>query len=100
MMGRTFLSMADSLLFSRHFEEKAEALEEVQRQLQGQVEDLEEKSDNLRKQQLMESEAKSKLREETSRLTAENMVCVDKSVGVLHLSPRKSRTNFTFLPGL
>ena len=99
-MGRTFLSLADFLLLCRHFEEKAEALEEVKRQLQGRVEDLEEENDHLRRQQLMESEAKSKLREETSRLTAENMVRVDKSVWVLHLSTRKSIKNFTLLPGL
>ncbi|KAG7245476.1 hypothetical protein INR49_010927 [Caranx melampygus] len=57
----------------RHFEEKAEELEEVRRELLGRVEELEEENDHLKRLQLMQSEAKSKLREETSRLTAENM---------------------------
>lgn len=61
----------------RHFEEKAEELEELKRELQGRVEELEEENDLSKKQLLMESEAKSKLRQETSRLTAENMVCVE-----------------------
>ncbi|XP_041794288.1 unconventional myosin-Vc isoform X1 [Chelmon rostratus] len=57
----------------RHFEEKVEELEELKRELLGQIEELEEETDHLKRQQLMESEAKSKLRQETSRLTAENM---------------------------
>uniref|UniRef100_A0A3Q3KRB3 Myosin VC n=1 Tax=Mastacembelus armatus TaxID=205130 RepID=A0A3Q3KRB3_9TELE len=57
----------------RHFEEKAEELEEVKRELQSQVEELEEENDHLKRLQQIESEAKSKLRQETSRLTAENM---------------------------
>uniref|UniRef100_A0A669F4F5 Myosin VC n=1 Tax=Oreochromis niloticus TaxID=8128 RepID=A0A669F4F5_ORENI len=57
----------------RYFEEKAEELEEAKRELQGRVEELEEENDHLKRQQLMENEVKSKLREETSRLTAENM---------------------------
>lgn len=61
--------------FFRHFEEKVEELEELKRELLGQIEELEEENDHLKRQQLMESEAKSKLRQETSRLTAENMVC-------------------------
>lgn len=62
------------MLLYRHFEEKAEELEEVKRELLGRVEELEEENDHLKRLQLMQSEAKSKLREETSRLTAENMV--------------------------
>lgn len=38
--------------------------------------DLQEENEQLQKAQLSESEAKNKLRQETSRLTAENMVCV------------------------
>uniref|UniRef100_A0A3P8P4V1 Myosin VC n=1 Tax=Astatotilapia calliptera TaxID=8154 RepID=A0A3P8P4V1_ASTCA len=53
--------------------EKAEELEGEKRELQGRVEELEEENDHLKRQQLMENEVKSKLREETSRLTAENM---------------------------
>lgn len=66
------------MLHFRYFEEKAEELEEVKRELQGQIEELEEENDHLKRQQLMESEAKSKLRQETSRLTAENMVRVER----------------------
>lgn len=61
-------------VFFRYFEEKAEELEGEKRELQGRVEELEEENDHLKRQQLMENEVKSKLREETSRLTAENMV--------------------------
>nr|XP_020476628.1 unconventional myosin-Vc isoform X2 [Monopterus albus] len=57
----------------RLFEGKAEELEEIRRDLQDRVEELEEENDHLKRQQLMESEAKRKLRQETSRLTAENM---------------------------
>lgn len=64
------------MLLFRHFEEKSEELEELKRELQGQVEELKEENDHLKRHQQMESEAKSKLRQETSRLTAENMVCV------------------------
>uniref|UniRef100_A0A671VMH3 Myosin VC n=1 Tax=Sparus aurata TaxID=8175 RepID=A0A671VMH3_SPAAU len=53
--------------------EKAEELEELKGELQGQIEELEEESDHLKRQQLMDSEAKIKLRQEISRLTAENM---------------------------
>lgn len=61
--------------FFSYSEEKAEELEDAKRELQGRVEELEEENDHLKRQQLMENEAKKKLREETSRLTAENMVC-------------------------
>ncbi|XP_037624073.1 unconventional myosin-Vc [Sebastes umbrosus] len=57
----------------RHFEQKAEELEELKGELEGTVEELGEEKDHLKRQLLMESEAKIKLREETSRLTAENM---------------------------
>lgn len=58
------------------FEEKANKLEEAKMELQGRIEELEEETDHLKRQQLMEGEVKRKLREETSRLTAENMVCL------------------------
>lgn len=51
-------------------------MEELKTELQGQVEELEEENDHLKRQHLMASEAKIKLRQETSQLTAENMVCV------------------------
>ncbi|KAM9753749.1 unconventional myosin-Vc [Menidia menidia] len=57
----------------RCFEEKATELEEAKGELQARVEELEEENDHLKRQQLMEGEARRKLREETSRLTAENM---------------------------
>lgn len=47
--------------------------------------DLQEENEQLQKAQLSESEAKNKLRQETSRLTAENMVCVcERSRSRLH----------------
>lgn len=52
-------------------------LEELKRDLQGKVEELQEENDHLRRQNMMESEAKSRLRQEASQLTADNMVCVD-----------------------
>ncbi|XP_013869026.1 unconventional myosin-Vc [Austrofundulus limnaeus] len=55
------------------FEEKANKLEEAKMELQGRIEELEEETDHLNRQQLLEGEVKRKLREETSRLTAENM---------------------------
>lgn len=70
------MSHSDFWCFFRHFEEKAEELEELKRELQCRVEDLEEENNHLKRQQLMENEAKIKLTQETSRLTAENMVCV------------------------
>lgn len=58
----------------RVFEERARELEEAKEELQGRIKELEEEKDHLRRQQLMEGEVKGKLREEMSRLTAENMV--------------------------
>ncbi|XP_068595561.1 unconventional myosin-Vc [Brachionichthys hirsutus] len=58
---------------SRHREEKVEELEKSKRSLQSQVEELEEENDRLKRQQLMEDEAKSKLTQESSLLTAEIM---------------------------
>ncbi|KAF6738864.1 Unconventional myosin-Vc [Oryzias melastigma] len=57
----------------RYFEEKTKELEDAKMELEDRVEELEEENDHLKKQQLMENEAKRKLREETSILTAENM---------------------------
>ncbi|KAM9376468.1 unconventional myosin-Vc [Pholidichthys leucotaenia] len=57
----------------RYFEKKAEELEGARQELQSQIEELKEENDHLKRQQLMDSEIKMKLREETSRLTAENM---------------------------
>lgn len=66
----------------RYFEEKLKELEELQNDLQGHVEDLEEENEHLKKQNMMVNEAKIKLRQETSLLTAENMVCVCVCVNV------------------
>lgn len=66
----------DSGCCFRYFEEKLKELEELQNELQGHVEELEEENDHLKKQNMMVNEAKIKLRQETSLLTAENMVCV------------------------
>lgn len=66
----------DSACCFRSFEEKLKELEELQNELQGHVEELEEENDHLKKQNMMVNEAKIKLRQETSLLTAENMVCV------------------------
>ncbi len=44
--------------------------------MERQMTDLQEQNEQLQKAQLSESEAKNKLRQETSQLTAENMVCV------------------------
>ncbi|CAN9499417.1 unnamed protein product [Ophioblennius macclurei] len=57
----------------RLLEEKTEGLEEANRELQAQMDELEEEVDHLKRQQLMESEVKRKLRQEASQLTAENM---------------------------
>uniref|UniRef100_A0A671KVK4 Uncharacterized protein n=1 Tax=Sinocyclocheilus anshuiensis TaxID=1608454 RepID=A0A671KVK4_9TELE len=45
-------------------------------EMERQMADLQEENEQLQKAQLSESEAKNKLRQETSRLTAENMVCL------------------------
>lgn len=66
----------DSGCWFRYFEEKLKELEELQNELQGHVEDLEEENEHLKKQNMMVNEAKIKLRQETSLLTAENMVSV------------------------
>lgn len=63
------------MLLVRHFEERSEELEELKRELEGRVDELGEENDHLKRQLQMESEAKSKLRQETSQLTADNMVC-------------------------
>ncbi|XP_071752785.2 unconventional myosin-Vc [Centroberyx gerrardi] len=57
----------------RHFEQQAEELEEEGRELQGRVEELEEQNEHLKRQHLTESETKTRLNQEASRLTAENM---------------------------
>lgn len=49
-------------------------LEELQADLQNQVDELEEENDHVKRQHLMAHEVKNKLRQETSQLTAENMV--------------------------
>ncbi|XP_068168579.1 unconventional myosin-Vc [Antennarius striatus] len=58
---------------SRHLEDKLEEMEESKRSLQSQMEELEEENDRLKRQQLMENEAKTKLIQESSHLTAEIM---------------------------
>ncbi|XP_034032084.1 unconventional myosin-Vc [Thalassophryne amazonica] len=57
----------------RLFETKAEELEEEKMELQATLEELQEENDHLKRHQLIESELKSRLRQEASRLTAENM---------------------------
>ncbi|TNN00172.1 hypothetical protein fugu_011418 [Takifugu bimaculatus] len=57
----------------RYFEEKLKELEELQNELQAQINELEEENEHLKQQNLMVNEAKIKLRQETSLLTAENM---------------------------
>ncbi|XP_011605937.2 unconventional myosin-Vc [Takifugu rubripes] len=57
----------------RYFEEKLKELEELQNELQAHINELEEENDHLKQQNLMVNEAKIKLRQETSLLTAENM---------------------------
>lgn len=49
-------------------------MEEVRADLQNQVDELEEENDHVKRQHLMANEVKNKLRQETSQLTAENMV--------------------------
>lgn len=89
------------MLLFRHFEEKAEELEELKTELQGRVEDLEDETNHLKRQLLMESEAKNKLRQETSQLTAENMVCVGADMEGYNMRVcRKTETNCAFLSGL
>ncbi|KAK7117256.1 hypothetical protein R3I94_022725 [Phoxinus phoxinus] len=57
----------------RHLEEKITESERRREEMEGQMADLQEENQQLQRAQLSESEAKSKLRQETSRLTAENM---------------------------
>lgn len=54
--------------------------------MERQMADLHEENEQLQKAQLSESEAKNKLRQETSRLTAENMVCVCVWKGTLMIT--------------
>lgn len=58
----------------RCLEERTKELEEVKEELQGQMQDLQEEKDYLKRQQLIESESRRRLRQETSQLAAENMV--------------------------
>ncbi|XP_016298040.1 unconventional myosin-Vc [Sinocyclocheilus anshuiensis] len=57
----------------RHLEEKITESERRREEMERQMADLQEENEQLQKAQLSESEAKNKLRQETSRLTAENM---------------------------
>lgn len=70
----SFVTFFHVFMCFRLFEERARELEEAKEELQERIKELEEEMDHLRRQQLMEGEVKGKLREETSRLTAENMV--------------------------
>lgn len=58
----------------RHLEEKVKELEELRADLHSQVDELEEENDHVKRQHMMANEVKNKLRQETSQLTAENMV--------------------------
>ncbi|KAJ0069163.1 hypothetical protein NL108_003078 [Boleophthalmus pectinirostris] len=57
----------------RVLEEKAEKLEASKGLLEDRIEELEEENDHLKRLHQMESEAKTRLRYETARLTAKNM---------------------------
>ncbi|KAG1952451.1 unconventional myosin-Vc [Pimephales promelas] len=57
----------------RHLEEKITESERRREELEGQMADLREENQQLQKAHLSESQAKNKLRQETSRLTADNM---------------------------
>lgn len=56
-------------------EEKNREIEREREELEKRTEELEEKIEQLKRLQQTDNEAKNKLRQETSRLTAENMVC-------------------------
>lgn len=60
----------------RLLEEKNGEGEREREEMEKRLEELEEKIKQLKRLQQAENEAKNKLRQETSRLTAENMVCV------------------------
>lgn len=67
---------AEGASVHRHLEEKITESERRREEMERQMADLQEENEQLQKAQLSESEAKNKLRQETSHLTAENMVCV------------------------
>lgn len=79
----------------RHLEEKITESERRREEMERQMADLQEENEQLQKAQLSESEAKNKLRQETSRLTAENMVCVK---GHAHDCIRVYMHSFSFFP--
>lgn len=57
-------------------ENKNKENEREKEEMEKRLEELEEKIEQLKRLQQSDNEAKNKLRQETSRLTAENMVCV------------------------
>lgn len=60
----------------RLLEERNRDNEREREEMEKRLEELEEKIEQLKRHQQTDNEAKTKLRLETSRLTAENMVCV------------------------
>lgn len=60
----------------RLLEQRNRESERDREEMKNRLEELEEKIDQLKKLQQTDNEAKNKLRQETSRLTVENMVCV------------------------
>uniref|UniRef100_A0A673C4T9 Myosin VC n=1 Tax=Sphaeramia orbicularis TaxID=375764 RepID=A0A673C4T9_9TELE len=87
----------------RHFEERAEELEEVKEQLQARIEELEEDNNHLKKVQMMENEAKIRLRHEASRLTAENIDFeeqLDKKDRLIKKLQSQIKTKQTPLPNI
>ena len=63
-------------LLLRHLKQQLEELETDRTELQGRVEELYQENQQLLQQHLAESAAKTRLSQEASRLTADNMVCV------------------------
>lgn len=60
----------------RLLEERNREIEIEKEETERRLEELEHEMKQIKRLQQTESEAKNKLRQETSRLTAENMVCV------------------------
>lgn len=60
----------------RLLEQRNREIERDQEEMKKRLEELEENLEQLKRLQQTDNEAKNKLRQETSRLTAENMVCV------------------------
>lgn len=68
----------------------------MKRDLQGRIEELEEENEHLKRQQMIDNEIKRNLRQETSQLTAENMVGVH--VKGRKLQNQKENDRLLFFP--